>query len=122
MDLDYSKHRLNCISELEPYRIRLGNDVFWSFIISVYKWLDSLKIGDRIDITNNSRINHQNRDLFIKTACYYMRQFGNDDYMFTSNYTSLYRFDRQAEIKDCQIFFKELEQKQIKLQSSCTNT
>jgi len=122
MNLDYSNYRLNSISELEPFRQRLGNDIFWNFIISVFEWLDSMEVGDSIDISNNSRITNQNRELFIKTTCYYMQQYGNDDYMFTNDYTSLYRFDREAEINDVRKFFDELEKKRIKLNPLCTTT
>lgn len=121
MKLDYSKHRLENNSELMAYREKIGNDVFWDFIISVFEWLDSLKIGDSIDISKNSRITARNRDLFIKTACYYMWQYGNDDFMFTNDYTVLYRYDREVEIRESQKYFRELEERKIKKQASCNH-
>lgn len=113
MNLDYSKHRLNDFTQLEKYKQELGKDVSSRFIDTVYSWLMKMQINDRIDITKKSEITNRNRDFFIKVVCLFIFE-GNDSYLFTSDYTEVYRYDREKEKKETADFQIKLDQKHKK--------
>lgn len=82
MNKDLSSFRLTSMSELEPFKEKMGQRAFFRYSIRVYEQLYQIP-PDRPFIVNHY-VKRQNQDLFIKIACVFMIdypgfiQFNND--------------------------------------------
>lgn len=67
--MDFSQYRLNETKELSDLAKQMGNR-FDPFFNAVYKLIDELGEGKSFDIEAN--VHPENRELFIKCACFYI--------------------------------------------------
>lgn len=90
MGLNFSHHRMNDLLWVEQYQEKLSPKVFFKFIDTVYAWLENLKPGQKLILSQEKNITNQNRDLFIKTTCLFISE-GNSEYEFSNDYTAIIR-------------------------------
>lgn len=91
--LDFKQYRLNQDSELDKFR-NPDPERFIRFQFKVYTLLDSLEMGDKIDIVN--KITPESYEVFIKVVCLYILMHRGDpiekSYIeFSEDYTMIYR-------------------------------
>lgn len=89
--INYSEHRPNDLAWVSSYISYLGKEAFESFLNRVFARLIKMKVGEIYDLTK--KVSSKNRDLFIKSACYFI-QCGNMDYEFSNDYTTITRKER----------------------------
>ncbi|MDU1906434.1 MAG: hypothetical protein E6772_16815 [Dysgonomonas sp.] len=124
MELDFSRHKLDHISQILEYKETLGKDTFFRFLDVVYGMLLKMNFGDEINIAANSKITTKNRDFFIKAVELFIQE-GNSNYKFSNNYTRVVCFDSALkiteEITEVKEIFAQIEVKRLKLRSICNN-
>jgi|GEM_PF-4881040 len=124
MELDFSRYKLDHISQILEYKETLGKDTFFRFFDVVYGMLLKMNFGDEINIATNSKITTKNRDLFIKAVELFIRE-GNSNYKFSNNYTKVLCFDGalkiSKEIAEVKEMLAQFELKRLKLRSICNN-
>lgn len=71
--MNLSIHRLNDLSELEPFKDSMGWNNFYKYSIKVYRLLASLEDGQRLYYQRF--VKKKNIPLFIKVVCLYIHDF-----------------------------------------------
>lgn len=82
------KYRLTNYSFIEEYEKKMGIDYFRKYRDDIYRFLVSMKIGDRFSIERNVKV--ENIDLFIKIVCMFILA-GNTAYEFSNDYKFVIR-------------------------------
>lgn len=112
--IDYSQHRPNDFNWVNTYISDMGKQNFHTFLNRVFGRLMKMQVGETYDLTK--KVSAENRDLFIKVACYYI-QCGNIDYYFSNDYTVIYRHEKQN-IKE---IIQAISQKKMKKELKQSN-
>ena len=68
--MNLSQHRLTDLSQLHPFREKMGDRPFYDYAIAVYRRLFAMKPGETFDITK--KVGGENWGMFIKIACCYI--------------------------------------------------
>ena len=124
MELDFSRPKLEHITQILEYKERLGKETFFRFLDVVYGMWLKMTFGDEINKAANSKITTKNRDFFIKAVELFIQE-GNSNYKFSNNYTRVVCFDSALkiteEITEVKEIFAQIEVKRLKLRSICNN-
>lgn len=87
MNRDFTKYRLTNLSEIEPYKEKMGKRKFYDYGISIYEALNKIPRDKPFDVYVN--VKRVNLPLFIKIVCMFMIDYpGFVD--FNQSYTKIY--------------------------------
>lgn len=98
MDLSQFKlESLTCPIWIDKYISEMGEDKFWDYKNKVYTQLDSLKVGQSLEI--KIWVKSENYDLFIKIACCFISET-HCCYQFNNDYSIIkHQFDYEAMVR-----------------------
>ncbi len=65
--MSLSHYRLTDLSQLQPFKEKMGETQFFNYAKSIYERLFSMKPGETFDITK--KVAEENWEMFIKIAC-----------------------------------------------------
>lgn len=73
MTEDLSRYRLKDISELDPFKEKMGEKSFFRYGIRIYERLNQITRDKPFDVKKN--VKTENLELFIKIACLFMADY-----------------------------------------------
>lgn len=94
-NIDFSKHRLNDDSELHYYMTQMGLKDFNAYVKRVYRKISEMKPNSKLRVA--PIVKSENRDLFIKILCYFIRELPGENFIFNETFTE---FRKGYSIKD----------------------
>lgn len=97
--MNLSPYRLTDLSELNPFKEKMGEAQFYSYAKSVYERLFSMKPGETFDITK--KVAEENHDMFVKIACCYIIDqqtptLFNDSFTIITRYNEPIKMDKEG--------------------------
>lgn len=82
--MNYSHLRLNHESELYPFLQKMGEKEYKKYLERVYNKIIRMKPGERFRV--DDLVVEENRELFIKLLCLFIRMHGTKTFIFSNDY------------------------------------
>jgi hypothetical protein len=82
------KYLLQSLADLDEFTNKIGHEKFYPYQDRVFQILSKMHPGNTYNIIENIR--SENREIFVKCVCVYMRRMKGDcNVQFTDDYTSI---------------------------------
>lgn len=89
--MDFSHHRLKNDEELLAYREKMGAGAFWNYLNRILKRISEMRPGEVFLI--DKKVKEENRDLFIKSVCFFYENGYIQYTHFNDSFTEIRRYE-----------------------------